>query len=180
MILPKLSCCFTYFKADFLLIFVFNFGEKLMACNCSEAKNSVEILSKLLANTYVLLVKTHNVHWNVKGSQFGSIHSLTETHYNELFNAIDEIAERIRKIGHDAPATMSEFLKLSCVSEELNATSQTDMLKALLADHETIVSGLKKGIATLSSSDDYGTVDLLTSRLASHEKTVWLLKSTLA
>lgn len=140
---------------------------------------SVEILSHLLANTYVLLVKTQNVHWNVRGENFGYIHSLTESHYEELFEAADTIAERIRKIGSVAPATMSEFLKMSCVSEELKAKDAKEMLGELLEDHKTIVCGIKKAISVLDDSDDFGTVDLLTSRLMSHEKIVWMLNSTL-
>lgn len=144
-----------------------------------ENMGTVDILSCLLANTYILLLKTQNVHWNVTGEHFGYIHSLTESHYEELFKAADEIAERIRKIGAKAPATMSEFLKISCVSEELSAKDDREMLKALLEDHKLIVAGLKKAIAKLSDSDDYGTADLLTSRLTSHEKIIWTLTANL-
>lgn len=152
-----------------------------MSC-CSNAKNinSVEMLSNVLATTYVLLVKTQNIHWNVKGADFGYIHSLMEIHYNSLFLAIDEIAERIRMLNSDSPATMSEFLKLSCISEKLNAKSGTEMLEELKNDHECIAQGITKFLSELSKTDDFETSDLLTSRLRFHNKVVWMLKSNLS
>ncbi len=150
-----------------------------MSCCSNKKMNSVEILSHLLANTYVLLVKTQNVHWNVKGESFGTVHSLTENHYNVLFDVIDIIAERIRMVKAIAPATMSEFLKISCISEELKAKDSKEMLKELLEDHKLIVRSLKKAISDLNDSDDFGTIDLITSRLTYHEKIVWMLTSSL-
>lgn len=150
-----------------------------MSCCQKQNMSSVEILSHLLANTYVLLVKTQNIHWNVKGEDFGCIHSLTEGHYEELFDAVDEIAERLRKIGAVAPATITEFLKMSCISEELIAKDGKEMLRTLLEDHKTIVCGLKKAILALGDTDDFGTIDLLTARLTSHEKVFWMLSACL-
>ena len=148
-------------------------------CNMAE-KSSVEILSVLLANTYVLYVKTQNVHWNVTGGSFGYIHELTEKHYNDMFIAIDEIAERIRMIGDYPPSKMSDFLKLSCISENLESKTDKDMLQELRKDHECMVEAIKQAIGIISNSNDFGTIDILSSRLNFHEKAVWMMKSNSA
>ncbi|MDR3031219.1 MAG: DNA starvation/stationary phase protection protein [Holosporales bacterium] len=152
-----------------------------MSCSCENSCkcDSADILSKLLANTYVLLLKTQNVHWNVTGENFRSIHIMTEDHYDNLFEAIDKIAERIRMVKGKAPATFEEYSKLACFSDKMIATSAVDMVKTLLEDHKTIRDGLKKAITTISETDDFATVDLLTGRLAFHEKIIWMLDSSL-
>lgn len=152
-----------------------------MDCCCGTQceKTPSEILSRILSATYVLLVKTQNIHWNVKGSMFGYVHSLTEKHYGELFEAVDEIAERIRQLGERAPGTMSEFLSMSCVMEKLEATSDRDMILELKRDHESLCALLKKAINKISQTDDFVTADILTSRLSYHEKVVWMLESNL-
>jgi starvation-inducible DNA-binding protein len=143
--------------------------------NCNHG--SFDILSRFLADTYSLLLKTHNVHWNVVGSGFGGIHSMTENHYENLFKAVDDIAERIRMIGCIAPATFEEFSKIATISDKLSAKNAKDMINELLKDHRTIVSNLKKWISELSDSQDFATVDLLTDRLGYHEKIVWMLSA---
>ncbi len=150
-----------------------------MSCNCTTYQDSKEILSKVLANTYVLYLKTQNVHWNVKGVAFREIHLMTEEHYNNLFLAIDEIAERLRMIGERAPATFSEFTELACLSDKLESKNSDEMLTALLDDHKSMAAALKKMLGFLGNSDDFGTIDLLNVRLKFHEKTVWMLSSTL-
>ena len=147
-----------------------------MGCDsCSCSSNVDDILIKLLSTTYVLLIKTQNVHWHIEGASFGYIHTLTEAHYNNLFVAIDEIAERLRMLGYKAPATLSEYIKNSAISEELNANSEKDMIVALKNDHQTIISGLQYAVKMLE--DDTSTVDLLTKRLQFHEKAAWIFNS---
>lgn len=152
-----------------------------MSCNCSTKCDckSAAVLSKLLANSYALLLKTQNIHWNVVSSDFRSIHLMTEDHYNNLFNAIDVIAERIRMIGGIAPATFDEFSKLATVKDVLNAKSGNDMLEELLSAHEIIRDEIKAGLSEISAENDYGTEAVLSDRLSFHEKTIWMLKSTL-
>lgn len=155
-----------------------------MSCNCSTTKTncgckSCETLSKVLADSYVLLLKTQNVHWNVVSSDFISIHLMTDQHYNNLFCAIDVIAERIRMLGGVAPATFKEFAELASINDELTAKSGKEMLEALLAAHEAIRNDIKTGLVEISDAHDYGTETVLTDRLAFHEKTIWMLKSIL-
>jgi len=133
----------------------------------------------LLANSYALLLKTQHIHWNVISSDFRAIHLMTEDHYNNLFNAIDVIAERIRMIGGFAPATFEEFSKLATVKDVLSAKNGKDMLEELLAAHETIRDDIKSGLSEISGENDYGTEGILTDRLSFHEKTIWMLKATL-
>ena len=147
----------------------------------SKSENkSVEVLSKILAETYVLLLKTQNVHWNVEGPDFRSIHLMTEDHYNNLFDAVDVIAERIRMVGGKSPATFEEFLDLASFSDKLGSSDQEGMLKELLKAHEAIAEDIKSGMKDLSATDDCGSIDVLSSRLGFHEKTIWMLSATLA
>lgn len=152
-----------------------------MSCSCPTKCDckSVTVLSKLLANSYALLLKTQNIHWNVVSSDFRAIHLMTEDHYNNLFNAIDVIAERIRMIGGIAPATFEEFSRLATVKDVLSAKNGKDMLEELLTAHETIRDDIKSGLSEISGENDYGTEGILTDRLSFHEKTIWMLKSTL-
>ena len=150
-----------------------------MSIFASGENESANVLSKVLADSYVLLIKTHNVHWNVEGSDFRAIHLMTEEHYNNLSNAVDVIAERIRMVGRKAPATFGEFSKLASFSDEVKATDQHEMLQNLLKAHEAIRADIISGIKKLSESEDFGTIDVLNSRLSFHEKTIWMLKATL-
>lgn len=150
-----------------------------MSLFSNKSNESVEVLSKILADSYVLFMKTQSVHWNIEGSKFRSVHLMTEEHYKDLFDAIDVIAERIRMIGEKAPATFAEFSKLASFDEKLDTENQNEMLEALLSSHEAIRSDIVSGIKRLQDSDDFGTVDVLNSRLAFHDKIIWMLKSTL-
>ncbi len=153
-----------------------------MSLFSTKSNSSVEVLSKILADSYVLLLKTQNIHWNIEGSKFRSIHLMTEEHYNNLFDAIDCIAERIRMVGAKAPATFAEFAKLASFDEKVDTDNQNEMLNALLSSHEAIRVDIISGIKKLEDSDDFGTIgaiDVLNSRLAFHDKVVWMLKSTL-
>ena len=154
-----------------------------MVCSCKQScacDKSIEVLSRLLANSYILFLKTQNIHWNVESCAVRGIHLMTEEHYNDLFAAIDVIAERIRMVGGKSPATFKEFLEIASINDNLNAETSEEMLKALLLDHKTIRDDIKNGIKTINDSDDFGTVDVLNSRLAFHEKIIWMLKSTIA
>ncbi len=150
-----------------------------MALFSKTQSKSIKALSKALADTYVLLMKTQNIHWNVEGPDFRSIHLMTEDHYNNLFDAADVIAERIRMVGGKSPATFEEFLKLASFDDKLKSTNQKGMLEELLKAHESLVKDLKSGIKDISGSDDGGSIDVLSSRLGFHEKTIWMLKATL-
>jgi starvation-inducible DNA-binding protein len=138
---------------------------------------AVEVLSTLLANTYSLLLKTQNVHWNIKGSGFIGIHKMTEDHYNSLFEAIDLIAERIRMIGGTPSATFERLAETSCFSSELSAKIDSEMIAELASGHQLICHELKCSCESLSKTDDFGTVALLSDRLLYHEKVLWILNS---
>jgi starvation-inducible DNA-binding protein len=139
----------------------------------------VDGLSHLLANTYVLYVKTQHFHWNVKGANFYVYHKMFEEQYKELAEAIDKIAERIRSLEALAPASLSAFLKLASLEE---ATTQLDgqaMVRALLSDHESISKKLLDLFEITHECHDEVTLDLFIERKAIHDKTAWMLRSTL-
>ena len=136
-------------------------------------------LKKVLADTYTLLTKTQNYHWNVEGPHFTGLHLLFEMQYNELFLAVDLLAERIRALGEKAPASPSEFKKLSTISEG-NAEFDADrMLRDLYESNQTVVATLRKAIAAGEKANDVSTVDLLTQRITAHDKASWMIKSNL-
>jgi starvation-inducible DNA-binding protein len=145
--------------------------------NEKETHVSVKELSKLLANTYLLYLKTQNYHWNVEDVSFAMLHIFLEEQYKQLADATDEIAERIRMLDCYAPATFNEFLKLSTLREEENVKASQDMLKILLEDHELIILELRKDLKLLEHSADEGTIDFLIGRLRTHEKMAWMLRS---
>ena len=135
-------------------------------------------LSKLLAETYTLYLKTHKYHWNVTGPMFQSLHLMFEQHYNELALAVDEIAERIRVLGVKAPGSYTEFSKLSAVKDDSATDTSTDaMIKNLLSDHEQVVRTAKEVLPLLEGANDEGTNSLMGARIEYHEKTAWMLKS---
>lgn len=136
-------------------------------------------LTHLLADTYTLYLQTQNFHWNVKGPLFPQLHKLFEEQYLELADAVDVIAERIRALGSLAPATFTEFQKLSSLKEMRANVSAENMIKKLLKDHETIAEHLLTIFAKAEKADDQGTIDMLTERLRAHEKTAWMLRSSL-
>ena len=137
-------------------------------------------LSKVLADSYNLYLKTHGYHWNVRGPMFNSLHNMFMTQYTELWNALDLIAERIRALGELAPMTGSSFGNLSNIGEG-DATLDSDgMIKDLIASNEALVSTIKKALERADEDGDDPTVDLLTQRRNQHEKTLWMLKALLA
>jgi starvation-inducible DNA-binding protein len=148
-----------------------------------EEADRVEItegLSRLLADSYTLYLKTHNYHWNVTGPMFQTLHLMFETQYNELALAVDLIAERIRALGAPAPATYREFLALSSVPEDDDTPDATEMIKRLVIGQETVARTARSVFPIVEKAHDEPTADLLTQRLQIHEKTAWMLRSLLA
>ncbi len=148
-----------------------------------KAENRSEIvagLSKLLADTYTLYLKTHNYHWNVTGPMFNTLHVMFEEHYTELAVAVDVIAERIRALGEFAPGSYHAFSKLTDIKEETEVPEATQMIKNLLDSHETIIRHARKLITSDVIEGDEVSADILTQRMDFHEKTAWMLRSLLA
>ncbi len=143
-------------------------------------KKLADGLSRLLADTYTLYLKTHNFHWNVTGPMFQTLHLMFETHYNELALAVDLIAERIRALGHPAPATYKAFIKLSSIREEDGVPAATAMIRSLVKGHEAVAKTARAVFPVADAANDQPTADLLTQRLQFHEKTAWMLRSLLA
>ncbi len=141
----------------------------------------VDELAKLLADEYVLYTKTRNAHWNVEGADFYDKHKLFEAQYEQLDEILDNVAERIRSLGHYAPATLKEFLALTHLTErEQNDNSAKGYIKELLQDHETIAIHLRENINPFADTfKDLGTSDFITGLLEEHEKTAWFLRSHL-
>lgn len=136
-------------------------------------------LSKLLADTYSLYLKTHSFHWNVTGAQFNSLHAMFQTQYNELWLAADEIAERIRTLDVFAPGSYSQFGKLTSIKEETGVPDWQAMVGQLVEGHEIAAHTAREAIKVADQAGDEGTMDMLTGRLKAHEKTAWMLRSLL-
>lgn len=139
----------------------------------------VEGLSRVLADSYSLYIKTHGHHWNVTGPHFPALHSMFEDQYTELAEAVDTVAERIRAIGAIAPAGYAAFGELTAIEDTPNKQTADAMVADLLKGHETAAATAK---STLEAADDAGdevTVDLMVQRITIHDKTAWMLRSTL-
>ncbi len=136
-------------------------------------------LSRLLADTYVVYLKTHNFHWNVEGPMFQTLHQMFMDQYTEAWNAIDLIAERIRSLGHYAPGTYREYLELSRVKETPGAPKAEQMVKLLIDGQEAVVKTAREVLPLADGADDEPTLDLLTQRMQVHEKNAWMLRSLL-
>ncbi len=136
-------------------------------------------LSRLLADTYVVYLKTHNFHWNVTGPMFNTLHLMFMTQYNELWLALDLIAERIRSLGHPAPGTYAEFSKLASIKETPGVPKAEQMLKLLVEGNEAIVKTARSVLPLADKASDEPTTDLLTQRMQIHEKNAWMLRSML-
>ncbi len=133
-------------------------------------------LSRLLADTYVLYLKTHNFHWNVTGPSFRTLHLMFEEQYNELALAVDAIAERIRALGFPAPGTYAQYLKLASIKETEGVPSSDDMIKYLVEGQEAVVRTARSVFPLTDKVSDEPTADLLTQRMQVHEKTAWMLR----
>jgi starvation-inducible DNA-binding protein len=139
----------------------------------------VKGLSGLLADSYTLYLMTHNFHWNVTGPQFNSLHQMFMTQYTEQWSALDMIAERIRALGHPAPGTYKEFIKLASIKEVEGVPKANNMIRHLVAAQEATARTARKLFPLVTAADDQPTADLLTQRLEVHEKTAWMLRSLL-
>jgi starvation-inducible DNA-binding protein len=137
-------------------------------------------LSKLLADSYTLYLKTHNYHWNVTGPLFNTLHTMFEQQYTELATAVDEIAERIRALGIKAPASYSEFAKLTSVDEGQGDEPAEEMIRQLVIGQETVTRTAREAFPAADAAHDEPTADLLTQRMQVHEKNAWMLRSMLA
>jgi starvation-inducible DNA-binding protein len=136
-------------------------------------------LSALLADSYTLYLMTHNFHWNVTGPQFNSLHQMFMDQYTEQWNALDTIAERIRAVGHPAPGTYREFIRLASIKEVDGVPKATDMVRHLVAAQEATARTARDLFPLVEAAGDQPTADLLTQRLEVHEKTAWMLRSIL-
>jgi len=147
-------------------------------------EDSVQVadaLNKLLSDEHVLYIKTRNAHWNVEGPDFASVHIFFEGQYDELEDIIDKVAERIRSIGHYAEGTMSEYLKLTQLSEESREGNDSlSYIKDLLSDHEAVIIELRENITRFAEELlDLGTSDFITGLMETHEKLAWMLRAHL-
>ncbi|AYL96586.1 Dps family protein [Mucilaginibacter celer] len=136
-------------------------------------------LAKLLADEFVLYTKTRNAHWNIEGPDFHSMHIFFEQQYNELDEVMDSVAERIRKIGHYAPATLTQLLQLTHLTEKLDYKNDSlGFIKELLEDHEGIIEFIRGNINAFANDyNDAGTSDFITGLMETHEGMAWMLRS---
>jgi len=130
-----------------------------------------------LADTYTIYLKTHNFHWNVTGPQFNTLHQMFEEQYTELAEAVDEIAERIRALGVQAPGSYAQFSELTSIEEETGTPSAEEMIKQLVTDLETVIRTARQVLPIADEANDEPSADLLTQRMQIHEKTAWMLRS---
>ena len=137
-------------------------------------------LGRVLADTYTLYLKTHNYHWNVTGPMFNTLHLMFEEHYNELWVAVDLIAERIRSLGEFAPGSYEQFAELTSIAEADGVPTAEQMIADLVAGHEAVARTTRAAFDAADAAGDQSTADLLTQRLQVHEKTAWMLRSMLA
>ncbi len=150
--------------------------------SAGDRKKIADGLSGFLADSYTLYLKTHNFHWNVTGPMFNSLHNMFMTQYTEQWTALDEIAERIRALGFNAPGSYREFVALSSIAEEPGLTDSADwheMVRQLVVGNEAVCRTARKALKTADNAGDDPSVDLLTQRLQTHEKYAWMLRSLL-
>lgn len=158
-------------------------GGKKLAINIGISDKDREAvsqeLSKMLADSFTLYLMTHNFHWNVTGPLFSTLHQMFEEQYTEQWNAIDDIAERIRALGHQAPGTYSEYARLTSIEEPQSALGAGDMVARLVKGNEAVANTARAAFKRAEAANDQPTVDLLTQRLDVHEKNAWMLRSLL-
>jgi starvation-inducible DNA-binding protein len=136
-------------------------------------------LSKLLADSYTLYLKTHNYHWNVTGPMFNTLHLMFEQQYTELAMAVDLIAERIRALGHPAPGSYKAYASLTSIKEEEGVPDAQEMIRQLVLGQETVTRTARELFPVVDKASDEPTADLLTQRMQIHEKNAWMLRSLL-
>lgn len=148
----------------------------------NDRKKIAEGLSHFLADSFTLYLKTHNFHWNITGPMFNTLHVMFEGQYTEQWTALDEIAERIRALGFTAPGSYAQFIKLSSIREESgtpDVPEWREMVRQLVLGNEAVCRSARKVLSTADHAGDDPTVDMLTQRLATHEKYAWMLRSLL-
>ena len=145
-----------------------------------DRQNIAQGLSRLLADSYTLYVKTHNYHWNVTGPLFNTLHQMFEDQYTELATAVDEIAERIRALGEPAPGSYKAFAALTEIEVEDGVHDAEEMIRQLLRGQETVARTARSVIGAAEAANDEPTADLLTQRMQVHEKNAWMLRSMVA
>lgn len=136
-------------------------------------------LAKLLADSYILYLKTHNFHWNVEGPMFNTLHEMFMVQYTELWNALDLIAERIRALGEYAPGSYKQYSALTSLTESDKVPSAMGMIEQLLEGHEAVARTARSIFPSAEEAGDEASLDLLTQRIQLHEKTAWMLRSLL-
>ena len=146
-----------------------------------DRKKISESLMVVLADAFTLYLKTHNFHWNITGPMFNSLHVMFETQYNEQWMALDEIAERIRALGYNVPASYGEFGKLTTIKEDVKVehTDWREMVRQLTLGNEALCRTARKGLEIADKAGDDPSVDMLTQRLQVHEKNAWMLRALL-
>nr|WP_242102865.1 MULTISPECIES: Dps family protein [unclassified Lysobacter] len=147
-----------------------------------DRKKIAQGLSTYLSDAFTLYLKTHNFHWNVTGPMFNALHTMFEAQYTEQWNALDDVAERIRALGFNAPGSYAEFIRLSSIGEEPGLTQAPDwreMVRQLVVGNEAVCRTARKVLKTGEGGGDDPTVDLMTQRLQTHEKYAWMLRSLL-
>jgi starvation-inducible DNA-binding protein len=154
-------------------------GQIDIGISAADRQAIAEGLSRLLADTYTLYLKTHNFHWNVTGPMFNTLHTMFMTQYTELSVAVDDIAERIRALGHPAPGSYAQFGRLTSIDEETGVPKAEDMIRQLVAGQEAVVRTARSIFPIAEKASDEPTCDLLTQRMQLHEKTAWMLRAML-
>ena len=139
-----------------------------------------DVLSDALADSFTLYLKTLGVHWNIVGPAFYGIHKLTQDQYEDLDAAIDEIAERIRALGHVAPAAFGDFQQRSMLQSKTTLSDAKQMLETLIEDNETVARRMRDAVRIADEFDDVFTADMLTARIGRHERNSWMLRASVA
>jgi starvation-inducible DNA-binding protein len=145
----------------------------------ADRKKIAEKLERMLADTYTLYLKTHNFHWNVTGPMFQTLHLMFMTQYNEIWLAVDVIAERIRALGFPAPGSYKEFSALTEIKDSKGVPSATEMIRQLVDGQETVVRTARDVLPVAEKAGDQPTVDMLSARMQVHEQNAWMLRSLL-
>lgn len=145
-----------------------------------DRKRLAEQLSRALADSYTLYVKTHNYHWNVEGPNFQALHGLFEAQYKDLAAAVDEIAERIRALGHRAPGSYTEFAELGAVREDTGRPDWQQMVRQLAEDQETVIGTCRQVIKVADEANDPVSEHIMADRMQAHEKNAWMLRAHLS
>jgi len=145
----------------------------------SERAKSAAALKRLLGETYALYIKTHGYHWNVTGPRFQSLHDVFMTQYTELWAALDELAERIRALGHFAPGSSTEMMQDASIEADTSVPDAESMVTHLARGHEAVANAARDGIKVAGEAGDDVTADLMTQRATIADKTAWMLRASL-